>query len=105
MQNEQYPERQGDRSLTFAAQQNQADRTEPRTQESGFRRNHTHRNFGRTPLAGVILALGSGWLTAEVLDSPASGFTVKSTIPIQFTRLKNYLEHGDPVPKADPPRR
>ena len=50
MQNEQYPERQGGRSLTFAAQQNQADRTEPRTSESGFRRNHTHRNFGRTPL-------------------------------------------------------
>jgi hypothetical protein len=53
----------------------------------------------------VILARGSGWLTAEVLDSSASGFTVKSTIPIQFTRLKNYLEHGDPAPKADPPRR
>ena len=34
-------------------------------------------------LAGMILALGSGWLAAEVLDSSASGFTVKATIPIQ----------------------
>src|ERR1035438_1724919 len=34
-------------------------------------------------LAGVILALGSGWASAEVLDSSSSGFTVKSTITIQ----------------------
>jgi uncharacterized protein YndB with AHSA1/START domain len=34
-------------------------------------------------LTGVILALGSGWAAAEVLDSSSAGFTVKSTIPIQ----------------------
>ena len=34
-------------------------------------------------LAGMILALGSAWAPAEVLDSSSSGFTVKSTIPIQ----------------------
>jgi uncharacterized protein YndB with AHSA1/START domain len=34
-------------------------------------------------LAGAILALGSWWAAADVLDSSATGFTVKSTIPIQ----------------------
>ena len=31
----------------------------------------------------VVLALGAGWASGEVLDSSAGGFTVKSTIPIQ----------------------
>jgi uncharacterized protein YndB with AHSA1/START domain len=41
-------------------------------------------------LAGLILAIGSGRLAAEVLDSSASGFTVKATVPIQASRDAVY---------------
>src|ERR1039458_1989413 len=87
MQTEQFHERQGDSTIMCAAEQNQADRTEPRTSESGFRRNHTHRNFGRTPLEQLRRELN------QVV--PPVEPTVRSGAFLEYRLEAVLLEHVD----------